>query len=1531
MILFSLLLILTIQTIQVSTCKVGVGWDKMARIYYDSNQELTNADLATTVTITIGTNTVTHRWRCDDSYCSSSWGWSTSTTAHNINLTISLLQYLDLNNNNYTISVGSSSSSVATCGSDWNDPSPRCYTTSSNKTSNYGSFGKGDSQQQIGIPIQQYPAFSSQLFNAFNSALGGKLASMSYGSQGSTYLKFGIGSGSSRANGTRINGNSSFPRYMFDGYNNLDSILIRDPGYIEEDDDPDRRKGYYHPLLFPRVTVFVLRKSVTRIATTLYESVNWHPTNIECVGSISKLGVVEQLHLLSVPNNCVFDTSINQYTPLMPQPLDSNPDRHVNSAGTSMSVVYSNSLVANSYGDLVSYQDLGFMCKIDPSHQSTDVTFGINNNGLSMITNTTHNFQSSWSSHISTGFGDSLNRDLKLRTNSHVYACGIIPDGSVVDGNNSKSLTIDNIDINGEIDASRPAELSLQIERISLSGYRKTSISNSTTGTSLSNILTGRLSALTINDVGEFNPPNNINVNNQRCKHKIFNQTFMVKSIKPQRNLSYNLGYKPNSVFYLNGLPGSKASQYSASPTTVDICEYFCVKAKVEVDAEGKISNFNIIDRGYGFSGSNDFVLFPYTPANNHPSRGLPLQVYNGHIDSLSAVLGGNIIFNNLLNFPKSDLIFQVDADHFNDIGRVGSISKFYIKQRGKGFAYSQFIDNIFSANSYTPPTFNVVISNGSLQSISIDSSNPGVGYSVSDDVVTARFSKAPPVSSSPIENVNLDDYARYRSIYLNDVPIRDKNGRFNYSKFHFDMRIGNYQNGYLEKNEDIHDSLPEDGSDLPLISSEFRLPSHSKMIGFPLYGPRNNGEKDYFYTHTVKNPEVNAVTISIQINELNYIYEGDESAIFINLLPLIAMAAGMAVGEHLGAALANALIPDPVAGTVTTSVTGSVSACTAVSGTGTGTFAGVTTGFGLDDLMQAAAKSIITLAASLVGGFVFAQIAKNLIKCSDVPFLCFKVGELIKNSGEVWPAKVNFRIEYGVEGEELLNQDIVFNGCATSPYVKDILLESLPSATGYGNNFKNRIIRAYRTTRETDPVRGGIVESRYNISAELHSVTEHVAGYFSFPNTAIIGTRVNSKDFSSVPKREYLIKGRLINVPNNYNPIINSYSGNWGGQFKTEWTSNPAWVIYDLLINSRYGMGKYGITENEIDIWSFYTFAKFCDETIDTVIDGVYESGTTAYKERRHMCNLYVDSEREAYEYIKDLLKVYHSTINFSGGKIYITTDSPSDPIMLFNNANISESGFSYSSTPETHRLTSVSVDYLDERDNYILKTEYVEDGIGVAEHGYSHAKIAGTGITRRGEAHRLCWKTILNRQIEKEIISFSAGLQASYLRIGDVINIMDNSKISKHSGGRILNILDYSRNSQYNYIVQIDIPASLIVGSNSTILVETSAFTEDDRPKQYASMTVVGGSNFTLSLRSNTYVDIKPGSIWMIENDSSTNIKPKPYRIKSIAEKDNMNFEIVAIEYISEKYDAIDKSSGFDGAILEDREYSGHEIIIP
>lgn len=1501
------------------------GWDEMVRIYYDGDDTINQA-LDRSTTINVGS----HQWfsRTDVTRCTSN-----SVT---ITLTITLREYITLAKvkvNSYSKTASSSlctrastSISYGGGGSTWN------------------SFVSGQQSVELGALINESVAFQEKL----NTELCDGINMTEF--NGRSFPKFGVGSGSNMK--TRLYTNRLSTYSLLGANDNFDNVKIVENG-TNPNDDSDNKKGFYCPFLFPRITIYTMRRSTIRVGGqngTDQDAVYACPTKINAVARINSSGTVESVHLISVPDNPVWDPELETYTPIFPHnPRSGGSTCHGNFVwGTPP---------ANGEDDirpmLKTCQDMGIACDIDNSNGSSSLKVMVDRGKLSIL-------RVREESHSILGFADLIKTNPTF--GSSACPVGLIPttnskDELLQSRSLTRNITLDSLPTEWN-NPSNPGIAALTLEQINLAGSKIASLPVDIFDTTTTTIRTGRPNWLNLT-AGSGYTKKNQSGDGAIINFDLYEKTNIIQQINVSNN---GQGYKPNDEFYVFIAPRSKTSGSVLNG-------YFSAKAKATINKYGQLSSFEIIDNGYGFNNPNDCV-FSNDSSISNDQRNAAIAV-NAIQDDTSENIDPSI------NFPKRNLILKVDDSYLRVSGKEGRVTKFYIKQTGLGFGFRQGLSNPFSASSFQVPEFRAVISEGKLTSLQITDS--GKGYSIDDKRIQLNFS-SPNGAAVIDEDVDNDAMAWARSIFLNDIPIRDKQNRFNFSKFHFDMRVGHYKNGRLEKL--IPNELLSDDSSSSLMSREFCLPSHTKIIDAPLYGPRNDGEKDDYISHTIKNPEVSSITVSIQLDELHYVYEGDESSVYINLIPLLAAGVGIIAGKLLADAVGAALGPTESTtldsgGTAKVETNVKTFPCNGL-GTGTGVATDNATGKATQYIKkgemarQGLQAKFFGALAGAIGGLAISYIANYLIKCSDVPFLCFKVGEIIKNSGEIWPAKLAIVIEHGTEGSDLKEDHVVFAGCATSSYVKDIVI-NLDPPEGQSNNKLNRIVKIYRHNREMDPVNNGIIEARYKLSAKLHSITEHVEGFFSYPSTALIGTRVNSKDMPNIPKKEYLIKGRIVKVPSNYNEINGTYNGIWDGKFTDQWTSNPAWIIYDLLINQRYGCGKYGIKESDIDKWSFYEFAEFCDERIDTVIDG-YQNEGSPYQERRHMCNLYIDSQREAYEYIKDLLKLYHSTINFSGGKIYITKDSSissSGPVMIFSNANVEEGGFSYSSTAATDRITACTVDYLDERDNYMLKSETVEDQKAVSEHGYSHVRVAGNGITRKGEAHRLCWKKILTRQLETEIVSFKSGIRAAYLRVGDVVSVVDNNKSSVHSGGVLVDIVNENT-------VELDVPSDALANVSSILIAAPQSnysswnsttnymlgdivydddgslyrlisnslngnasnqnpkedslnweALESNRENQFETYNITDRSGFNVTFDSNLNSNIKPGFAWIIESNNTDKVEVKNFRIKQIKEASPMIYEVIAIEYSEDKYTQVDASTdSLGGSSEQAREYNAHLI---
>ena len=1438
----------------------------------------------------------------------------------------------------------------------------------------------------LGI-LLQVPGLSHSIFNAFHGRKSSafKPINLPTGkdskdiSRTSRYFKITPAAGSEQPNTSpnyfTSKSNPNLYTRTFSGSNLITNNLCRilEKGIIPDQTGPEaHRKGYYIPDLVYRIEVFVIRKlKVGNTENFLYKTLL---TNIDAFAAISSYGTVKGLFVKHVPDNCVYDPISENFTPLL--------------FGGNVQQPGLNPFPSLSFSDNA-YVDCGFFFKIDSSQNFKKLTVDIVNGSVA-------EFNSKTTSAI--GFTDWTNYVSSAKFAFPQDTPGMLCQGvTPTHSSPFESFRLINVDSYAETTVSRTlrnggnyGKIKVHLETIS--GQNPFSDNNQT------QFCTGRVKKITRFSSGNgYLGLDGNTANGETVSINIYNDSVGLRLVTIINLLNKNTGYKPNSDIIIHfgisnnaelkiphmAFDNSLIQHGDISRDPHEVYKYwhrlFPGKLKLRTDENGKVSfeGTKVIDPGYTYTSDvvsgNAVMIIPSFLFSLNPDTGiinslffqesmlyfqsqgirqaflptyLDLQNYDKFTDSTSPYRNDYLAFGsqnqnykqNALDpedhFPKSSLRLIVPKE--NIVG--GKIQKLFQVSPGQGFNKDFIGVDPFENTSETNfPTFNVKTDSlGRFTQMSVVHSENIDGYSLDDTDLT------PLISSPPSSEINLDvpisddPHNWARSIYLNSTPIRDKFGFFNFSKFEFDFMGGYTKNGADSKFSNVFDKSQISASAKKnIMEKEFRLPAQTHFINYPLYGPRNDGEKDYYYTHTVKNPEVSAISLSFKINELHYIYEGDESIVYLNLRPLVGGIIGYIAMQQLFRKIISIAIPDPQISVTSTAV--QVAPCIG-SGAGTGASVGANPPAlsGVADVVAIEAlKELAASAIGILGAVLGVAIAKEF-PCSKSSggFLCIKMGEMIKNSGEIWPAKMFFKIEYGIEGERFYNYELVIQGCATNPYIKDVYIpgfSQLVSDQEHSKFKKNRIIKISRMTRAMDPVANGISDARFKMQAELQSITEYVAGFFSYPNTAMVATRINSKDMPQAPRREYLVKGKMVKVPNGYAPNNGSFSQAVNSQSETffneevKWTSNPAWVIFDLLTNPIYGLGKYGITEDQVDKWSFLDFAKRADEPVTVYIDGIEA------QERRYMCNLYLDTEKEAFRYIKELMNIYDADINFSGGKIYISTDKPSDPVMLFNNANVSESGFSYSTIPKTNRITAVTVDYLDERDNYMQKTEYLEEESAIREHGYSHARIAGIGITRKGEANRLAMSKLMQSKMATEVIQFTVGLHGGYLRIGDVIEVMDNNKISQHSGGRIISRID-------NQTIEIDVPTDAIAGAQKIQIQQYAESTESTttsegeeegvRPAQYQEYNISQMNGFEITIQGSLHSSIKSSYIWVVKdyNDSNNDpIQSKLYRIKEIKESEDSQYSITALLYDPRKYDYVDQSSG---SLDNEDEYIGHQI---
>lgn len=292
-----------------------------------------------------------------------------------------------------------------------------------------------------------------------------------------------------------------------------------------------------------------------------------------------------------------------------------------------------------------------------------------------------------------------------------------------------------------------------------------------------------------------------------------------------------------------------------------------------------------------------------------------------------------------------------------------------------------------------------------------------------------------------------------------------------------------------------------------------------------------------------------------------------------------------------------------------------------------------------------------------------------------------------------------------------------------------------------------------------------------------LDSYIEIINARMIYPNTALCMAKISAEQFSQVPRRSYLVGGLYIKVPSNYNAATRQYTGVWNGTFIIAVSSNPAWILYDVLTNKRYGLGQF-ISEAQVDKAALYKIGRYCDEMVDDGYGG---------QEPRFAINTVINSRTDAYKVISDLTSVFRGMAYWSGGMVGFTQDAPEEPSMLYNAANVIDGIFQYQGSARKDRHSVALITWNDPAEGYKQKTEYVEDQGLIDKYGIRKVDMVAFGCVSRGQANRLGQWILYTEQYEGEIVSFKVGLDSALVVPGEVIKVHDQFRAGKRMGGRL------------------------------------------------------------------------------------------------------------------------------------------------
>lgn len=471
--------------------------------------------------------------------------------------------------------------------------------------------------------------------------------------------------------------------------------------------------------------------------------------------------------------------------------------------------------------------------------------------------------------------------------------------------------------------------------------------------------------------------------------------------------------------------------------------------------------------------------------------------------------------------------------------------------------------------------------------------------------------------------------------------------------------------------------------------------------------------------------------------------------------------------------------------------------------------------------------------------------------------------------TGDIHGSVVNYKIELQADGGGFTTViDAAFNGKTTTKFQRshDILL--------IGDAPWD--IRVSRSTADS-------VSSTLQNQTWWDSYTKIISSKLSYPNSVVVGIKIDAAQFRTVPKRSYDCKMLKAKIPSNYNPITRVYTDTWDGTFTVAWTDNPAWCFYDLLINDRYGLGSF-IDSNFIDKWTLYEISEYCDELVDDGFGGT---------EPRFTCNLYLQKREEAYNVLRNMASIFRSMIYWSTAGIVAVQDKPEQIFAQFTNASVVNGLFNYEGSASKSRHTVALVSWNDPNDRYKLKVEYIEDQDGISKLGINETEIVAIGCTSRGQAHRIGKWLLYSENTETEMVTFQVGLEGTQLTPGKIIRTIDQHRAGARNGGRIISANGTS--------IVIDNQVTLENSETYILSAVLPDGTLEDRqvinmPGVYTTITI--SSSFT-----NDPVNF---SIWVI---TASNLSPEEWRVISITENDKNLFNVSALEYNSSKFAAVEQ----------------------
>ena len=492
-----------------------------------------------------------------------------------------------------------------------------------------------------------------------------------------------------------------------------------------------------------------------------------------------------------------------------------------------------------------------------------------------------------------------------------------------------------------------------------------------------------------------------------------------------------------------------------------------------------------------------------------------------------------------------------------------------------------------------------------------------------------------------------------------------------------------------------------------------------------------------------------------------------------------------------------------------------------------------------------------------------------------------FGVQALVETTskGDRNPSEVRLLVQIQRNGGWVTEKDITIKGKTTSQYLASVVVDNLPP--------RPFNIRMRRMTPDstTDQLQNKTLWSSY---------TEIIDVKQCYPNTALVGVQVDSEQFGSQQvSRNYHLRGRILQVPSNYNPQTRQYSGIWDGTFKPAYSNNMAWCLWDMLTHPRYGMGKR-LGAADVDKWALYVIGQNCDQSVPDGFGGT---------EPRITCNAYLTTQRKAWDVLSDFCSAMRCMPVWNGQTLTFVQDRPSDKVWTYNRSNVvmpdDGAPFRYSFSALKDRHNAVEVNWIDPDNGWETATELVEDTQAIARYGRNVTKMDAFGCTSRGQAHRAGLWLIKTELLETQTVDFSVGAEGLRHVPGDVIEICDDDYAGISTGGRVLAVNSQTRTLTLDR--EITLPSSgttlisLVDGQGNPVSVEVQSVTDGVKVK--VSRVPDGVAEY---------------SVWGLKLPT---LRQRLFRCVSIRENDDGAYAITAVQHVPEKEAIVDNGAHFDG----------------